>query len=102
MDQIPSQIDPEVISQLGTRVIFNLNSEKDLDYSLEGVQGKNKLKQILYSIDNKGEALIVGYAIPIPLAFKVRRYDDSFFREMKSISDIDTTKIDPKKFFYGD
>lgn len=102
VDQIPSQIDPEVISQLGTRVIFNLNSEKDLDYSLEGVQGKNKLKQILYSIDNKGEALIVGYAMPIPLAFKVRRYDDSFFREMKSISDIDTSKLDPKKFFYGD
>lgn len=102
VDQIPSQIDPEVISQIGSRVIFNLNSEKDLDYSLEGVQGKNKLKQILYSLDNKGEALIVGYAIPIPLAFKVRRYDNTFFREMKSISGIDMNKLDPKKILYGD
>jgi len=102
VDQIPSQIDPEVISQLGTRVIFHLNSEKDLDCSLEGVQGKNKLKQILYSLDNKGEALIVGYAIPIPLAFKVRKYDDGFFREIKSISNIDISKLDPKKILYGD
>jgi len=83
VDQIPSQIDSEVLSQLGTRVVFHLNSDQDSDSSLEGVQGKGRLKQILYSLENKGEALIVGYAIPIPLAFKVRRYDEAFFKDMR-------------------
>lgn len=98
VDQIPSQIDSEVLSQLGTRVVFHLNSDQDLDSSLEGVQGKGRLKQILYSLENKGEALIVGYAIPIPLAFKVRRYDEIFFKEMRE-SFQGKEEINPMDFF---
>ena len=84
IDQIPSQIDAEVLSQLGTRVIFHLNADKDIDSSLEGVQNKSKLKQILHSLDNKAEAMIMGYVVPIPLAFKARRYDHTFYRAMRS------------------
>jgi DNA helicase HerA-like ATPase len=98
VDQIPSQIDSEVLSQLGTRVIFHLNSDQDLDSSLEGVQNKGRLKQILYSLENKGEAMIVGYAIPISLAFKVRRYDEAFYKEMRdTFTGKDT--LDPHGFF---
>jgi hypothetical protein len=98
VDQIPSQIDSEVLSQLGTRVIFHLNSDQDLDSSLEGVQNKGRLKQILYSLENKGEAMIVGYAIPISLAFKVRRYDEVFYKEMRdTFTGKDT--LDPHGFF---
>jgi DNA helicase HerA-like ATPase len=98
VDQIPSQIDSEVLSQLGSRVVFHLNSDQDLDSSLEGVQNKGRLKQILYSLENKGEAMIVGYCVPIPLAFKVRRYDDLFFKEMKDTFAGKST-LDPMDFF---
>jgi uncharacterized protein len=84
IDQIPSQIDAEVLSQLGSRIIFHLNADKDIDSSLEGVQNKSKLKQILHSLDNKAEAMIMGYVVPIPLAFKARRYDTAFYRAMRS------------------
>jgi uncharacterized protein len=100
VDQIPSQIDTEVLSQLGSRILFHLNSDKDLESSLEGLQGRNKLKQVVYSLDNKGEALISGYAVAIPFAFKVRRYDEEFFKEMKK-NDFDSDEIDPGKILYG-
>ena len=70
VDQIPSQIDSEVLSQLGSRVVFSFKFRQDLDSSLEGVQNKGRLKQVLYSLENKGEAMIVGYGVPIPLAFQ--------------------------------
>jgi len=99
VDQIPSQIDTEILSQLGSRIIFHLNSDKDIESTLEGLQGKNKLKQVIYSLDNKGEALISGYAVTIPFAFKVRRYDDVFFKDMKK-NDLDED-ADPLKILYG-
>ncbi len=98
IDQIPSQIDAEVLSQLGSRIIFHLNADKDIDSSLEGVQNKQKLKQILHSLDNKAEAMIMGYAVPIPLAFKSRRYDTNFYRDMSS-DDLLDEDVDLGTFF---
>ncbi len=98
VDQIPSQIDNEVLSQLGSRVIFHLNADKDLDSSLEGVQNKQKLKQILCSLENKAEAMLLGYAVPIPLAFKSRRYDSLFYQEMRSSNLLDEN-CPPEDFF---
>ena len=44
IDQRPSGIDDEVMSQLGTKITCLLDNEKDIDSVLAGVSGKNELK----------------------------------------------------------
>jgi len=74
IDQRPSGIDEEVMSQLGTKITCLLDNEKDIDSVLAGVSGKNELRSVLARLAPKQQALIFGHAVPMPVAFQPREY----------------------------
>ena len=74
IDQRPSGIDEEVMSQLGTKITCLLDNERDIDSVLAGVAGKNELKSVLARLAAKQQALIFGHAVPMPVSFKPREY----------------------------
>jgi DNA helicase HerA-like ATPase len=82
IDQRPSGIDEEVMSQLGTKITCLLDNEKDIDSVLAGVSGKNELKSVLARLAPKRQALIFGHSVPMPVAFEPREYGsaDSYRR----------------------
>lgn len=80
VDQRPSGIDDEVLSQLGTRITCLLNDEKDIDAVLTGVPGAATLRGVLASLDSKQQALLLGHAVPMPVVIRTRTYGDDAFR----------------------
>ncbi len=86
VDQRPSGIDPEVASQLGTRLTALLTEENDIRAVFSGVAGAEGLRTVLASLDTKKQALILGHAVPMPVVIRVREYDDAFFAAMGASS----------------
>ncbi|MBD2577485.1 ATP-binding protein [Oscillatoria sp. FACHB-1406] len=82
VDQRPSGIDNEVMSQVGTRVTCLLNDEKDIDAIFTGVSGGQNLRAVLAKLDSKQQALILGHAVPMPVVVRTRAYDSNFYREL--------------------
>ena len=74
VDQRPSGIDDEVMSQLGTKMTCLLDDERDIDSVLAGVSGKHELKSVLSKLETKQQALIFGHAVPMPVVIKTREY----------------------------
>ena len=74
IDQRPSGIDDEVMSQLGTKITCLLDDERDVDSVLTGVAGKSELKSVLSRLETKQQALIFGHAVPMPVVIKTREY----------------------------
>ena len=87
IDQRPSDIDDEVMSQLGTKITCLLDNEKDRDSVLAGVSGKSELKSVLAKLAAKQQALIFGHAVPMPVAFQPREYGSA-----ESYKDFTTTE----------
>jgi len=82
VDQRPSGIDPEIISQIGTKIVAQLNDEKDIQAVLTGISGASNLRSILSSLDSKKQALLLGHAMTMPVVVQTRDYDESFYRAM--------------------
>ncbi len=80
VDQRPSGIDNEVLSQVGTKICCLLDDEKDIDAVLTGVSGANSLRSVLASLETRQQALLFGHAVPMPVVVKTRSYDDAAFR----------------------
>ena len=80
VDQRPSGIDPEILSQIGTRVTALLNDEKDIDAVFTGVSGSQALRTVLAQLDPKQQALVLGYAVPMPVVVRVRPFDAEFYK----------------------
>ena len=74
IDQRPSGIDTEVMSQLGTKITCLLDNERDVDAVLAGLSGKNELKGVLAKLSARQQALIFGHSVPMPVAFAPREY----------------------------
>jgi len=74
IDQRPSGIDEEVMSQLGTKITCLLDNERDIESVLTGVSGKSGLKSVLAKLDNKQQALIFGHAVPMSVVVRTREY----------------------------
>jgi DNA helicase HerA-like ATPase len=74
IDQRPSGIDEEVMSQLGTKITCLLDNEKDIDSVLAGVSGKSELKSVLARLAPKQQSLIFGHAVPMPVPIRTREY----------------------------
>ena len=79
VDQRPSSIDNEVMSQLGTRITALLNDDKDIDAVFTGVSGGSSLRSVLASLDSKQQALVLGHAVPMPVVIRTRAYDEAFY-----------------------
>ena len=82
VDQRPSGIDNEVMSQIGTRITCLLNDEKDIDAIFTGVSGAASLRSVLAKLDSKQQALILGHAVPMPVVVRTRAYDQKFYGEI--------------------
>ncbi|MDP9372265.1 MAG: DUF87 domain-containing protein [Chloroflexota bacterium] len=82
VDQRPSGIDAEVLSQLGTKITALLTEEHDIDAVLTGVAGRSHLRGVLASLETKQQCLVLGHAIPMPMVLRTRAYDDAFFAAM--------------------
>jgi DNA helicase HerA-like ATPase len=80
VDQRPSAIDAEVMSQLGSRITALLNDERDIDAVFTGVGGAAKLRTVLASLDTRQQAMILGHAVPMPVVIRTRPYDDTFYK----------------------
>ena len=87
VDQRPSGIDDEVMSQVGTKICCLLDDEKDIESVLNGVSGASGLRQVLASLDSKQQALIFGHATPMPVVIKTRTYDNEEFRRSMRADD---------------
>src|SRR5262245_52544828 len=82
VDQRPSSIDSDVMSQIGSRVTALLNDEKDIDAVFTGVSGSASLKSVLASLDLRQLALVLGHAVPMPVVIRTRGYDVDFYKAM--------------------
>ncbi len=89
IDQRPSGIDEEVMSQMGTKITCLLDNERDIDAVLAGVSGKNELKAVLSRLAARRQALIFGHAVPMPVAFSPREYGSP--ESYKSFMDAETS-----------
>ena len=82
IDQRPSQIDDEIMSQLGTRVSGWLGDELDIAAVLSGLSGKDSLRGMLSRLQPKQEVLLLGYGVPMPLPIRSRLYDNEFWNQL--------------------
>jgi len=73
IDQRPSKIDDEVMSQLGNRLILSLKDPKDIAAALAGVPKAKVWATIVQSIPLR-TALIVGDAVKVPTVIDVLDY----------------------------
>ena len=84
IDQRPSGIDDEVMSQLGTRITGWLGDEDDIRAVLTGLSGRDKLRGMLARLREKEEVLLLGWGVRMPIPVKSRRYDQGFWDEMRA------------------
>ncbi len=82
IDQRPSQISDEVMSQLGTRISGWLGDEDDIHAVLSGLAGREALRGMMARLQPKEEVLLLGWGVPMPLPVKSRRYDEEFWKEL--------------------
>ncbi|MDD2521698.1 MAG: ATP-binding protein [Anaerolineaceae bacterium] len=95
IDQRPSQIYDEVMSQLGTRISGSLGDENDINAVLSGLPGRGGLRGMLAKLQPKEEVLMLGWGVPMPIPIRSRRYDQNFWIDLlgdktkpKSIKDL--------------
>ncbi|HCS40961.1 MAG TPA: hypothetical protein DIW44_15440 [Anaerolineaceae bacterium] len=82
IDQRPSKIDDEVMSQLGTRVSGSLGDENDIASVLSGLSGRDTLRTMLSHLQPKEEVLLLGWGVPMPILIRSRRYGPKFWEEL--------------------
>ncbi|MEA3439523.1 MAG: ATP-binding protein [Chloroflexota bacterium] len=99
VDQRPSQIYDEVMSQLGTRISGWLGDTDDIRSVLSGLAGRDVLRGMLARLQPKEEVLLLGWGVPMPLPVRSRRYDDRFWEELtgKSKSSLGRSEEDVLK-----
>lgn len=94
VDQRPSQIYDEVMSQLGTRISGWLGDEDDIRAVLAGLAGRDTLRGMLSHLQPKEEVLLLGWGVPLPIPLRSRRYDDRFWQELTGSG---ASSISPKQ-----
>jgi uncharacterized protein len=82
VDQRPSAIDEEVMSQIGTRVTALLDNDRDITAVFMGVSGAPGLKEVLARLDTRQQAIVLGHAVPMPVVIQTRPYDEAFYAAM--------------------
>ena len=92
VDQRPSSIDDEILSQVGTRITALLNDEKDIGAVLTGVSNASWLRGVLASLDSKQQALLMGHAVPMPVVIRTRDYNPAFYSALGYVEGEDLTR----------
>jgi DNA helicase HerA-like ATPase len=102
VDQRPSGIDSEVLSQLGTRITGKLTEERDIDAVLTGVANRAAMRSYLESLDTRQEILIMGHAVPMSIPLRTRSYDDAFYRSLGKAVDRPLSAKEAGDELFGD
>ena len=84
IDQRPSQIYDEVMSQLGTRISGWLGDDADISAVLSGLANRESLRGMLARLQPKEEILLLGWGVPMPLPVRTTRYDEGFWKTLLS------------------
>jgi hypothetical protein len=84
IDQRPSQIYDEVMSQLGTRVCGWLGDDDDISATLSGLASRDALRGMLARLQPKEEVLLLGWGVPMPILVRSRRYDAGFWKSIRN------------------
>ncbi len=82
VDQRPSSIDADVMSQIGTRVTCLLDDERDIQAVLSGIPNGQALRSVLARLDSKQQAILLGHAVPMPVVIRTREYGDDFYKDV--------------------
>ena len=93
VDQRPSGIDSEVMSQLGTRLSCALNDDRDMNAVLMGARDAGQLRNVLSRLDSKQQALVFGHAVPMPVVVRPRDYDETFYADMGAASGLSVASV---------
>jgi DNA helicase HerA-like ATPase len=105
VDQRPSAIDEEVMSQIGTRVTALLDNERDIAAVFMGVSGAPGLREVLARLDTRQQAIVLGHAVPMPVVIQTRPYDEAFYAAMGKPIAGKKVRLNPQKggqALYGD
>ena len=94
IDQRPSVIEGEVMSQLGTRLTCLLDNDRDIDAVLSGAPGSRQLRGVLARLDSKQQALVFGHAVPMPVVIRTRPYGPQTYAEFSRGPTPDRTPTD--------
>jgi DNA helicase HerA-like ATPase len=85
IDQRPSQIYDEVLSQLGTRISGWLGDDDDIQSVLSGLSGRDALKGMLARLQAGKEILLLGpWGVPMPIPVITQVYNDEFWKKLKA------------------
>lgn len=97
VDQRPSGISDEIMSQIGTRITCLLDDEKDTSAVLSGISGAQSLRSVLARLDSKQQAIILGHAVPMPVVIRTREYGSlESYREL-TVGHRDAPDVAPGK-----
>ncbi len=104
VDQRPSGIDPEIMSQVGTRVTCLLDDEQDIRAVFSGISGAGELRQVLARLDTRQQALILGHCVPMPVVVRTRNYDSAFYAAAGWVQgdEFETRRAKGSQSLYGD
>ncbi len=86
VDQRPSGIDEEVMSQIGTKIACLLDNEKDVDAVLSGVSGRSELRSVLARLETRRQSLIFGHAVPMPVVVEPEEYGPATYARLAGLS----------------
>jgi len=93
VDQRPSGIDPEVMSQIGTRVTCLLDDEADIRAVFAGISGAGALREVLARLDTRQQALILGHAVPMPVVVRTRTYGTPEFYAAMGVREAEDPEV---------
>ncbi len=82
VDQRPSGIDSEVLSQIGTRITCQLDNDRDVDAVLAGASSARELRTVLARLESRQQSLMFGHALPMPVVVRTRNYDQALYEEL--------------------
>ncbi|MBI4504670.1 MAG: ATP-binding protein [Chloroflexi bacterium] len=104
VDQRPSGIADEILSQIGTKMCCLLDDERDVSAVLAGVSGAGHLRDVLARLDTKQQALILGHAVPMPVVIRTRAYGPDLYSAVGFAEGADLKKQaeDDSKLLWGD
>ena len=100
IDQRPSGIEDEVMSQIGTRFSCLLDNERDVDAVLSGTPGSRQLRAVLARLESKQQALVFGHAVPLPVVVHTREYGADLYESLgRNGSDVDRLEQELQELF---
>lgn len=93
IDQMPSQIDKDVMAQIQTRFAYRMTNEDDIRAIFSGVEQPDGLRAVLSRLETIQDVLMFGHALPLPVAVRTRTYGVDFYKAMGYRTDAELAAV---------